>query len=132
MLRKIVVTSDGSDRAGRAVEFAGAMAEKFGAKLAVLHVRIADGEVPRSQLDAQAAAAHGVVEVVADERPAEAICRFADEWEADAIVLGNYGMSDRKQFLLGNVPNRVSHLAQCTVIIVDTRDAKERKRHRGR
>ena len=29
-------------------------------------------------------------------------------------------MSGRKEFLLGNVPNRVSHNAGCTVVIVDT------------
>jgi nucleotide-binding universal stress UspA family protein len=29
-------------------------------------------------------------------------------------------MQGRKEFLLGNVPNRVSHNAPCTVVIVDT------------
>jgi nucleotide-binding universal stress UspA family protein len=32
-------------------------------------------------------------------------------------------MSGRKEFLLENVPNRVSHQARCTVVIVKTHDA---------
>ena len=131
-MRRILVTSDGSERAGRAVAFAGDLAGKYQAELIVLHIRVCDNVVPRADLDRQAAASNAKVDVVEDPAPAEAICRYADEAGCDAIVLGNYGMSERKQFLLGNVPNRVSHQAQCTVIIVDTRDAKERKRHRTR
>lgn len=112
--------------------FAGDLAGRYDAELTVLHIRVGDNAVPQRELDRQAESAGGKVAVVEDAAPAEAICRFADETGCDAIVLGNYGMSDRKQFLLGNVPNRVSHQAQCTVIIVDTRDSKERKRHRGR
>lgn len=131
-MRRILVTSDGSERAGRAVAFAGDMAGRYGAELIVLHIRVGDNAIPRAELDRQASVANAKVDVVEDSAPAEAICRYADESGCDAIILGNYGMSDRKQFLLGNVPNRVSHQAQCTVIIVDTRDVKERKRHRSR
>jgi predicted unusual protein kinase regulating ubiquinone biosynthesis (AarF/ABC1/UbiB family) len=41
----------------------------------------------------------------------------------DVLVVGNAGMSGRKEFLLGNVPNRVSHAARCTVVIVNTTGA---------
>ena len=46
--------------------------------------------------------------------------RTAAEEKADVLVVGNVGMSGRREFLLGNVPNRVSHNAPCTVVIVDT------------
>ena len=39
------------------------------------------------------------------------------------LVVGNVGMSGRKEFLLGNVPNRVSHNARCTVVIVNSAEA---------
>ena len=39
------------------------------------------------------------------------------------LVVGNAGMAGRKEFLLGNVPNRISHNARCTVIIVNTAGA---------
>ena len=38
----------------------------------------------------------------------------------DIVVVGNVGMSGRKEFLLGNVPNRVSHTTRRTVVIVNT------------
>jgi nucleotide-binding universal stress UspA family protein len=34
-------------------------------------------------------------------------------------------MQGRKEFLLGNVPNRVSHNAPCTIVIVDTTGRKK-------
>jgi nucleotide-binding universal stress UspA family protein len=37
-------------------------------------------------------------------------------------------MSGRREFLLGNVPNRVSHNAACTVVIVNTAEQPRRKR----
>ena len=36
------------------------------------------------------------------------------------IVVGNVGMADRKRRLLGNVPDRVTHNARCTVVLVST------------
>lgn len=131
MLKRIIVTTDGSERAGRAVSFAGSLREKYGGELTCLHIRRPDQPSPENDIRKQAERAGGRVAFLDDDKPAEAICRYADEIDADAIVIGNYGMSDRKQFLLGNVPNRVSHRAQCTVIIVDTRDAKPRRRQRG-
>ena len=41
-------------------------------------------------------------------------------------LVGNAGMAGRKEFLLGNVPNRISHNATCTVIIVNTIDSDGR------
>jgi predicted unusual protein kinase regulating ubiquinone biosynthesis (AarF/ABC1/UbiB family) len=43
-----------------------------------------------------------------------------DDEKVDAVVVGNVGMGGRKQFLLANIPNRVSHNARCVVIIVNT------------
>ena len=52
----------------------------------------------------------------------------------DVLVLGNVGMSGRKEFLLGNIPNRISHRAACTVVIVNTAtpDGAGRVVHRPR
>src|SRR5437763_7600614 len=57
-----------------------------------------------------------------------AIVGAAEDEAVDVLVVGNLGMAGRKQFLLGNVPNQVSHNARCTVIIVNTggpADARE-------
>jgi len=122
-----MATTDGSDRAYRAVSFASGLAEKYGAVLSLIHIRADGGDAPDA-VRKQAEQARAQLVVLADERPAEAICRYAEEADIDAIVLGNYGMSERKQFLMSNVPNRVSHNAPCSVIIVDTRDDAWKRR----
>ena len=52
--------------------------------------------------------------------PARVMVDLAKAEDIDVIVVGSVGMSGRKEFLLENVPNRVSHNAACTVVIVQT------------
>jgi nucleotide-binding universal stress UspA family protein len=52
--------------------------------------------------------------------PADAILAVAEEREADLVIVGNKGMTGAKRFLLGSVPNKVSHHAPCSVLIVRT------------
>ena len=52
--------------------------------------------------------------------PADAILDVAEEENADLIVVGNKGMTGAKRFLLGSVPNKVSHHAPCSVMIIRT------------
>ena len=51
---------------------------------------------------------------------ADAILDVAEEQRTDLIVVGNKGMTGAKRFLLGSVPNKVSHHAPCSVLIVRT------------
>jgi nucleotide-binding universal stress UspA family protein len=51
---------------------------------------------------------------------ADAILDVAEEQRSDLIVVGNRGMTGAKRFLLGSVPNQVSHHAPCSVLIVRT------------
>ena len=52
--------------------------------------------------------------------PADAILDVAEESGADLVVVGNKGMTGAKRFLLGSVPNKVSHHAPCSVLIIRT------------
>jgi nucleotide-binding universal stress UspA family protein len=52
--------------------------------------------------------------------PADAILDVAEEQNADLIIVGNKGMTGAKRFLLGSVPNKVSHHAPCSVMIIRT------------
>ena len=52
--------------------------------------------------------------------PADAILDVAEETGADLIIIGNKGMTGAKRFLLGSVPNKVSHHAPCSVLIIRT------------
>jgi nucleotide-binding universal stress UspA family protein len=52
--------------------------------------------------------------------PAEAIIAVAEEQQARLIVVGSRGMHGARRYLLGDVPNKVSHHAPCAVMILKT------------
>ena len=143
MLSTIVVGTDGSDTAAKAVEFAIEMAERYGARLVVAssYTPVPEDRLSREQSDAPQEIQWSInpmedvdatlreVEEKATERgiktvstarqgsPADVLCQIAEEHEADVVVVGNKGMQRR---ILGSVPNSVSHKAPCSVMIVKT------------
>jgi ubiquinone biosynthesis protein len=133
VVQKILVATDQSDSATQAVQWAADMAERFQAELILLQVVLpAGGQDGPVEIDHEAttgslrrlaeevAGSRGRARVVVDADPARGVVRACDDLAVDVCVVGNVGMSGRTQFLLGNVPNRVSHNARCTVIIVNT------------
>jgi ubiquinone biosynthesis protein len=120
---RVLVATDRSETAHRAVEWAAEMAERYDAELVLLRVTL-DAEVEELERDlaeyAEGFAGRVRPLVRRGEDPAGAIVDAASDEDADVLVVGSVGMQGRKEFLLGNVPNRVSHNAPCTVIIVDT------------
>jgi predicted unusual protein kinase regulating ubiquinone biosynthesis (AarF/ABC1/UbiB family) len=76
-----------------------------------------------ASLASRLAGARGRARVVYDSDPAEAIVRAAAEEAVDIVVVGNVSMSERQEFLLSSIPNRVSHRARCSVVIVNTAGA---------
>ena len=146
MFQSIVVGTDGSQTAGEAVREAIELAKELGATIELVsayepvsnqHLREEARQVPadlqwmvnpREDVDAtlRDAAEHaegaGVnVNTYAREGdPADAILDVAEERGADLIVVGNKGMTGAKRFLLGSVPNKVSHHAPCSVLIIRT------------
>ena len=131
-VRRILAATDRSSSADRAVAWAAEMATRYEAELVVLQVLLdADGfEGVDDALGryAETIGPNARPRLVVDSNPAEAIVRAAAEERADVLVVGNVGMSGRKEFLLGNVPNRVSHKATCTVVIVNTAEDAPRRR----
>ena len=146
MFSRIVVGTDGSETAKEAVRRAAELAKQVGA---VLDVVSAYSPVPASRLreeeqsvpadvahlvgpreDVNATLAEAVNEIeglgvetkefAREGDPADAILDVAEERDADLIVVGNKGMTGAKRFLLGSVPNKVSHHAPCSVLIVRT------------
>jgi ubiquinone biosynthesis protein len=138
-LRRILVATDRSETAELAVQFAADMAVRFEAELLLCQVVIPPAEAPphaKEDLTEDSRGfmgelARGVISM--GEDPAQAIVDAAEAEDADVVVVGNVGMSGRKEFLLGNVPNRVSHNSDRTVIIVNTRQRSEQaqKKKRG-
>jgi ubiquinone biosynthesis protein len=114
---RILVGTDRSETATRAVGWAADMARRYEAELVVLQVGGEKAELERYVADVVPGARAVVVD---GEDPAAAIVAAAESERVDVLVVGNLGMSGRREFLLGNIPNRVSHKARCTVVIVNT------------
>ena len=74
----------------------------------------------RPRRDAATAGLQDVETFARQGDAADAILDVAEEQRADLIVVGNRGMTGAKRFLLGSVPNKVSHHAPCSVLIVRT------------
>src|ERR1035438_4800519 len=146
VFKSIVVGTDGSDTATQAVRQAVDLARTVGARVELVSAyepaaapRLREERLgapedlqwainPREDVDAtlEAAAAvareaGGPVNVYPRQGdPADAILDVAEEQEADLIIVGNKGMTGAKRFLLGSVPNKVSHHAPCSVLIIRT------------
>ena len=147
MFASIVVGTDGSDTATTAVRYAIDLARELGARLQIVsaYEPVSDQrlrnelvEVPkdlqwmvnpredvlalleRAENDARIAGLEKVETFARQGDAADAILDIAEEQRSDLIVVGNRGMTGAKRFLLGSVPNKVSHHAPCSVLIVRT------------
>ena len=146
MFQRIVVGTDGSDTAAEAVRHATELAKATGGSLEIVsaYEPIPQERLREEEAEVPADVAHGVgpredvnltlegavgpareaglkVQTHAREGdPADAILDVAEETNADLIVVGNKGMTGAARFLLGSVPNKISHHAPCGVYIVRT------------
>ena len=146
MFRSIVVGTDGSDTATQAVRQAIELARSLGARIDLVsaYEPVSDARLreeslhvpedlqwminPREDVQATLEAASGEIRAAGVEvevfalqgDPADAILDVAEERGSDLIVVGNKGMTGAKRFLLGSVPNKVSHHAPCSVLIIRT------------
>jgi ubiquinone biosynthesis protein len=133
-VKRVMVGTDRSATADRAVRWAANLAASYNAELLLLQILVPqDGnpenvpEVLRTQAGIQLqrfaeehAGPRGRSLVVVGSDPAQAVIDAVASQNVDVVVVGNVGMAGRKEFLLGNVPNRISHNAHCTVVIVNT------------
>jgi nucleotide-binding universal stress UspA family protein len=146
MFSSIVVGTDGSETASSALAQALQLAAPLGATLDVVSAYQPVGKArlnaeskeapegwqwainPHEDVEATLRAAADAASAVGVEArtharqgdPADAIIELAEELRADLIVVGNKGMTGTKRFLLGSVPNKVSHHAPCSVLIIRT------------
>jgi nucleotide-binding universal stress UspA family protein len=143
MYTTIVVGTDGSASATKAVSHAASLAALTGAALHIvmaaprLPVLVAPDMVVASNEWGQASTestelALNAAKVVAEQAgstattqvlagdPADAVLSYCDEIGADLLVIGNRGMQGARRFLLGSVSSRCAHHAGCSVLIVQT------------
>ena len=148
MIRNILVAFDGSENSGRALDFALDLAEKYGAAVMVLNVSESPvmGAVPiepttvsgesmvvfakdlrrfhEETLSRAVAHARGVKpDILVSSKlregdPALEIVAEAKEDGFDVVVVGHRGLGRVRELFLGNISEKVAHLASCSVIIV--------------
>jgi ubiquinone biosynthesis protein len=137
-VRRVLVATDRSETAQQAERFATEMAERYEAELVLLQVIVPPAQPSVTMTEdlvrhaERLAGRRGRGCVVVGEDPAQAIIEAAEDEDVDVVIVGNVGMSGRKEFLLGNVPNRVSHGTSRTLVIVNTSQRLEQKQKRKR
>ena len=149
--KQIVCCTDFSENAEAAFITALEMAEKYQAKLLVIHVfppvvnpMLTDMEwmpieEPKKnlilKLEERMQQEYGEriadkVEyqlIVLDGHVSSEILTFLNENPVDVVVMGSYGLSGMGLVFFGSVAKRISHKAPCSVIIV-----RERKKNQGK
>jgi len=139
MFDVIVVGANDSETARRAVEAAVGIAKMSGGTLHIVSAfepkNLPRGDLPQElgllsnegEVDALlqelsfVAKAQGVEAILHKSAPpaADALIKYAEDVDADLLVVGNRGMKGVRR-LLGSVPNTVAHGAPCSVAIIDT------------
>ncbi len=122
MYERILVGTDGSETASKAVTRAAELAKAMGATLTIASA--GDAAYAQDVLDAAAARVRdggaSVDTKVLSGDPATALVAEAEANGYDLLVVGNKGMTGATRFFLGSVPNKVSHHAPCALLIVRT------------
>ncbi|MFW6436043.1 MAG: universal stress protein [Halococcoides sp.] len=143
MIDTVVLTTDGSASADRAVRVALDLADRFDATIHALYV-VDTVEVEASPkqvqddlhdalldsghdaLDAlQERTDHTIETVVREGEPADEICAYADEIDADVIATGTRGRHGEHALLLGSVAEAVVRRARTPVLTVRQLDDEE-------
>jgi nucleotide-binding universal stress UspA family protein len=150
MFRSVVVGTDGSTTARTAVRAAAQLAAMSGADLHIVCAyrsaawitsfcaegyavgmptvdiaSVARGVaedarrvLEQAQKDAAGIGVDAMTHAIASD-PCDALCRIATLLDADLVVVGDRGMSGASR-MFGSVPNKVTHHAPCSVLVVDT------------
>ena len=137
-IRRIVVASDFSPTADKALDTAIAVAKRFDATLDIIHVLepllsaypIAERPAVDVAIDrllterSERARAKGVVAQTTsvDGHAAAEIVAHARKTGSDLIVMGTHGLTGLAHAVVGSVAERVVHRSGCPVLVVPSRE----------
>jgi len=140
MYDHIVIAVDGSDEARRAARRGLQLGQVFDANVTVLSVveqkalQLTGTSAEKTQLRERGEAALTEIEEFASElglsvttkllegKPAVQISEYADEQDADLIVVGRQGLTGLGRRLLGGVTERVLHRSDVPVLVISGED----------
>lgn len=146
MIKNILVPTDGSTHAKKAIDYASDLASKYGATVHLVHViskseipegldrymdverveepreqvlkKIGDGIIKSGVTEAKGKGMNNVKSSIVIGDPAEKIVEFAKDNGVDMIIMGSRGLGAMKGILLGSVSSKVCHAAGCTCVTV--------------
>lgn len=123
MFERILVGTDGSKTAARAVDRAVQLAASTGASLTILTAARPErgAKVVEAEAARHADAGVTIATRVVDQDAVAALIEEARDGAFDLLVMGNKGMTGVTRFFhLGSVPNKVSHHLPCSLLVVKT------------
>ncbi len=123
MYERILVGTDGSKTAAKAVDRAVEVAVSTGAALTIFAAGKPDeGEaIVAAEVARHRDAGVVIATKVVDRDPVVALIEEARDGAFDLLVMGNKGMTGLSRFFQpGSVPNKVTHHIPCTLLIVKT------------
>jgi universal stress protein A len=136
---RILVPTDLSPLAGKAVDYAHALAEKVKAELHVLHIVSNMNELAKEHgatgliepgagqddyddwlaaLIGESGTVRRVEAMRLSHHPHEAIIDYATKQNIELIVMGTHGRSGLKHLLMGSVTEKVLRGAPCPVLVI--------------
>jgi len=141
VLEKILVPTDGSNHAKKAVEFACDLASKYKAVVYFVYVipplapipevgtdilgeweitqqRVAKQLIEQAENDAKNKNVETYQSSVLKGSPAQEIVEFTKKNKVDMIVMGSHGHGKAEVLFLGSVSNKVCNVAECTCVTV--------------
>jgi nucleotide-binding universal stress UspA family protein/nitrite reductase/ring-hydroxylating ferredoxin subunit len=128
--RTIVVGTDGSETATRALDKAARLAKQVEGKLVIVCATSNIGMHDYKAMEVLAAASERMKTAEVEHEtlyreghPEKILLEIASEAAADLIVIGNVGMGKARRFRSGPIPERIASAAPCDVLIVITHDA---------
>ena len=122
MYERILVGTDGSKTAAKAVDRAVEVAADTGASLTIFSAaKPAKGEATVAAEQPRHAASGVAIDVkVVDADASSALIDEARDGRYDLLVMGNKGMTGLSRFFTSSVPGKVSHHLPCSLLIVKT------------
>jgi nucleotide-binding universal stress UspA family protein len=147
MVQRILVATDGSPHATKAIQFAADLASQYDATLYLVHVvskldipedfaryvevegfeeapenvylkKIGNAIIGEAEKGIDRGRVKNVQVDLVQGDPAEKILELAKEKGVDMIVIGSRGLGNVKGLLVGSVSTKVCHLAECTCVSV--------------
>ncbi len=139
MLKKILVATDGSIHAKKAMDFTSDISLKYKVTVYLIHViaplhsvaeayvfqqikdnqqRVAGEIIGKAEKEIKKKGVEGYQSTILQGNPAQEIIESARDNNVDMMIMGSRGAGKIEMLMLGSASRKVCHLADCTCLTV--------------